>query len=498
MKQHLRSVVAGLCVAASMPPWGWWPLAFLGLALYARLALTLRGRASFSAATIFAAAWFAPAMAWMWFLTAPGYIIAVALFAALHGAAAVLAASFAPSDNAPSDNAKQRRAMILAHGLVEALRLSWPFGGVPLATLAIGQADGPFVALATVGGVIGLGFAVLWIAFSSHVVRRVLAALIAVGLLTVWDGTSSTGETVRVAFIQGGGEQGTHAIDTDPRDVFNRHLAATRTLTPSRDTDQSSDTARLDMVIWPENVINVSGRGLFVDSQEFIDIAAEAKRLQVPFVVGITEDSGDGQFTNAQVVVSADGEIIGRYDKVRRVPFGEYMPFRSTLAAMGAPVELVPRDARPGDARGWLDVPVRDRDVRVAVAISWEIFFGGRVNEGVVDGAQLILNPTNGSSYTGTILQTQQLASSRLRAREQGRWVVQVSPTGFSAFVSPDGSILDKVGITKSGVVEREISLRTGRSPYSRLGNAPYIWCALTVLIVMASRRSGLITRAPR
>lgn len=484
MKQFLRPLAAGLLVAASMPPWGWWPLAFLGLVLYARHALTLRGRPSFVAATVFAASWFAPAMAWMWFLTAPGYLIAVALFAALHGGAAVVAASFAPSGEKT-----HRRALITAHGLVEALRLSWPFGGVPLATLAIGQADGPFVALATFGGVIGLGFVMLWIAFSSHIVRRVVVALIAVGILTVWDGTSSSGSSVRIAFIQGGGEQGTHAIDTDPREVFDRHLTATRTLMPS--------TSR-DMVIWPENVINVSGRGLFVDSDEFDALAAEARRLDVPFVVGITEDSGDGQFTNAQIVISAEGDIIGRYDKVRRVPFGEYMPFRSTLAAMGAPVELVPRDARPGDARGWLDVPVSERDVRVAVAISWEVFFGGRVNEGVVDGAQLIVNPTNGSSYTGTILQTQQLASSRLRAREQGRWVVQVSPTGFSAFVSPDGRIFDKVGITKSGIIEREIPLREGRSPYSRLGNAPYIWFAVTVLVVLASRRSGLITRAPR
>ena len=71
-------------------------------------------------------------------------------------------------------------------------------------------------------------------------------------------------------------------------------------------------------------------------------------------------------------------------------------------------------------------------------------------------GGTFILNPTNGSSYTGTILQTQQVASSRLRAIENGRWVVQVSPTGFSAFVSPDGDVLDRTAVSEQKVIIRD------------------------------------------
>ena len=72
------------------------------------------------------------------------------------------------------------------------------------------------------------------------------------------------------------------------------------------------------------------------------------------------------------------------------------------------------------------------------MAISWEIFFGGRARESVVHGAEAITNPTNGASYTGTIVQTQQVASSRLRAIETGRWVVQAAPTGFTAIVDAE------------------------------------------------------------
>ena len=457
-----------------MPPWGWWPLAFVGIAAYGSLATSRRDTSSFGTATAFAVGWFLPAMAWMWFLTAPGYLIAVVLFACLHGVAARAASTFPVHQHVA--------ALIVFHTLAEVLRLSWPFGGVPLATLAIGQSQSPLAALSPLGGVILITLVVFWISLSQRRFRAVLLTFVLIGVANATDFTADSGRTLRVTVVQGGGEQGTHAVDTDPREVFDRHLALTRTLT--------ADNTR-DLVLWPENVINVSATGLFADSREYLEIAAEAKRLQTPMVVGITEDAGVDAFTNAQIVVQPDGFVSSRYDKVRRVPFGEYMPMRSLLSSLGAPTHLVPRDARPGDGRAWLDIG----DERASVAISWEVFFGGRVNEGVTDGAGFIINPTNGSSYTWTILQTQQLASSRLRAREQGRWLVQAAPTGFSSFVDPNGTVLDRTDIGSSSVIERTIAVREGRTPYSLAGNRVYIVALLLWALWLFQRRSRAIPR---
>ena len=115
--------------------------------------------------------------------------------------------------------------------------------------------------------------------------------------------------------------------------------------------------------------------------------------------------------------------------------------------------------------------------------ISWEVFFGDRARDGIGNGGRLLLNPTNGSSYTGTILQSQQVASSRLRALETGRWVVQVSPTGFSAFVTPDGEVLDRTGISEQAVRMREVGLREGRTSYLRFGDWPVILLAAAMLV---------------
>jgi len=194
----------------------------------------------------------------------------------------------------------------------------------------------------------------------------------------------------------------------------------------------------------------------------------------------VTEDEGT-RFTNAQVLVLPDGQLAGRYDKVRRVPFGEYMPLRGLLKALGAPTYLVPRDAVPGSKPAVLDLPNGDR---LGVMISWEVFFGGRARDGMSHGGTILLNPTNGSSYKGTILQTQQVASSRLRALENGRWVAQVAPTGFSAFVTSSGHVLDRTGISEQAVRYRTVQLRDGRTIYSRIGEKPVVAAAVVVLVV--------------
>jgi apolipoprotein N-acyltransferase len=467
-----------------MPPWGWWPLAFVGLAAFSAIEYRARTTAErFSAGLLFGCGWYLPSMSWMWFLTAPGYVIAALLFASLHGVASVL------SGHSRLDSSHVVAAPAL-HTLAETLRLSFPFGGVPLATLGISQVAAPFRSVAGLGGVIALTWTTWQIgallARRSHrfagenAWRRAawLGSAAVILIAPIAPSSSNSGRTLRVVAVQGGGPQGTRAINTDPREVVERHLEASRLI---QVPVASGPADPIDLVVWPENVIDVVD---FEASREFAEVASEAQRIGAAISVGITEDVDAENFTNAQVIVTPDGHVSARYDKVRRVPFGEYMPLRGFLAAIGAPVDLVPRDALAGAGPAFLDIPTTRGVERAAVAISWEIFFAGRVREGVERDAGFVINPTNGSSYTWTVLQSQQIASSRLRALETGRWVVQVSPTGFSAFVSPSGEVFDRTGVSEQAVLDRVISMRTGHTIYVTVGDGPWI-AAVSIVVAM-------------
>lgn len=491
----------GLAIALAMPPWGFWPLAFVGAALL-EVASTgvgrrIRGLAGFG----FGIAWMALALAWIWFLTPPGYIVAVALFASLHAGAAAIAPSghWGPVSR-PA-----------AHTLAEVIRISVPFGGVPLASLGISQAGGPLLPVARVGGVILLTWLVFQLgAVGGAVVRSVrsrveqsdvvrlrrhrpsLIAVAAVALVLVVSplapAGSSTGETLTVAAVQGGGQQGTSALQVPSRVVTERHLEATRSITAVDD---------LDVVVWPENGIDVD-REPFAGSAAAEAVAVEARRLGVPIAVGVTLDSEfsaypePGRFVNAQVVVTPDGEVTSGYEKVRIVPFGEYVPLRGLLSAVGAPLDQIPKDAIPGRDPAVVTLP---DGTRLGVMISYEVFFGGR-GRAAGDGA-ILLNPTNGASYTWTIVQSQQVASSKLRAAENGRWVVQVAPTGFSAFVSPDGDVFERTDVGEQRVIVMDVPLHAGSTIYGTTGDLPWIGMVLAVLGVASwftarsSRRSG-------
>jgi apolipoprotein N-acyltransferase len=279
-----------------------------------------------------------------------------------------------------------------------------------------------------------------------------------------------TGESITVAYVQGGGEQGTTDEETDDREVFLTHLRATEQV-----------PVGTDLTVWPENVVNVDGP---IESvREGRELAAIAREKQTTLVAGVVEgiEDDDEHFYNASVVFGPDGEIIGRYDKVRRVPFGEFVPFRGLLEQVAGGA-LPSKDAIAGTETNTVDTPAG----RVGIVISWEVFFGDRARD-AVNGrgrpAELLLNPTNGSSYSGTLVQSQQIGNSRLRAIETGRWTVQAAPTGFSAFVTDDGEVLDRSGVSEQRVEVREVPLREGRTLWLRFGAWPPFLLAVALIV---------------
>jgi apolipoprotein N-acyltransferase len=246
--------------------------------------------------------------------------------------------------------------------------------------------------------------------------------------------------------------------------VFERQVAVTRTLSPG-----------LDLVLWPEDVLAVDGP--VATTPQAMQVAGLARQLQAALVVGVVEDDGPDHFRNAAVVWSAEGAIVARYDKVHRVPFGEYVPARSFFRHL-ADLSVIPRDEVAGRGPGLVMTPVGP----MGTVISYEVFFDSRARAAIRAGGEVLLVPTNASSFRTSQVPTQEVAAAQLRAWETGRDTVQAAPTGYSAIIDHRGRILARSVLGRPQTLVGTVERRSGRTLYVRYGPAPALVLALALL----------------
>lgn len=490
-------VVGGLLAAASLPPFGFWPLGPIGLAVWFLASENQRSRGRLLLGWLFALGQLGPSLAWATDFTKIGYVVLVPVEAIPFALAGLLVP------------ARRGRSLAFpaAVTLAEAARDRFPFGGLPIGSMVLGQVGGPLLPAARLVGGLGLlalaalagvGLAHLarsggraWRRRAGHLASPparpalgtlgagVTALALVVGFAVGGRFAPAGGRpigSVPVAGVQGGGPRGLRAVLGGQVGVFSRHLRLTETIHPGP-----------SLVLWPEDVVALSGP--LAGSPKAAALAAQALRLHATVLAGVTEPVGSTRFLNEVVAWSPSGRIIGRYEKVHRVPFGEYVPDRAFFSHLVSLAD-VPRDAIPGHGPGFLRTPAGP----LGIMISYEVFFSSRSRPAVAAGAEVLLVPTNTASYTTSQIPTQELAASRLRAVEEGRNLVQVSPTGFSAFVSPSGTVSQRSNLGKPALIEATVPLRRGETIFQRLG--PHPWLALLGLLLVLGWVLGAVADA--
>jgi apolipoprotein N-acyltransferase len=472
------SVAAGVLLALSLPPWGWWPLGLAGAGvLYWRLAgLGLRTRVW--AGWLAGLGCFAIGLFWARAFNWYGAVVLILVEALFFAAAAALTPP--TRGRAP--------AFVAACTLAEALRMTWPFGGLPLGGVFLGQSGGPLVQLARLGGPLlitaavwagGVAAATIVTWLSAYRARTAAptvagAVVIAVGVAAlalagalVPDGGPPVG-TVRVALVQGGGQRGLSKEQVSPTTVYEAQLSALDAVVSAR--------PRPDLVLWPEDVVALD-RPLS-GSPEAAVLSRVARNLRTTLLVGVTEPASATTFRNEIVAWGPRGNIVGVFEKVHRVPFGEYVPFRSFFAHF-ADLSGVPTDAVPGHGTGLMTTPAG----RLGLLVSFEIFYAGRSHESVRAGAQLLAVPTNTSSYSTSQVPTQEIAAAVIQSIETGRDLVQASPTGFSAVVTQRGVVVERSGLGNRQALFATVALRRGMTPYDHWGDLPVLLLSVLALL---------------
>ncbi|MDQ2754347.1 MAG: apolipoprotein N-acyltransferase [Actinomycetota bacterium] len=493
---------AGGLIAVSIPPYGWWPLAVVG---YGVVALSLTGASLGGRLTLGAGVGLAQYGIGVWWVnefSVPGCIVLI-LLGGLWVAAAL---GLVPGRGRLGVTVGLPAVMVLS----DWGRSRYPLGGFPLGGTSLGQASSPWAPVLRLGGSLAL-------TLLTAIAGLVLAALVeaawrgrrrqqSVGVGAGWGSPVRAGlgmaavlvvvvaaadwsphgggapaqglRSLKVALVQGGGPRGTRAINTDPQLVFDRQLQASAGL-----------RAPVDLVVWPEATLQSFSHPV-ASTAEGSAVAGLAISLSATLVVGVEHDVGTEHYYNAALAWAPDGTIVGQYIKNHRVPFGEYVPGRRLLSHFFNLAD-VPLDAVAGHGPGILHSPAGP----LGVMISYEVFFDDRARGAVDAGGEILVVPTNTASYRSDQVPAQELAAARLRAIETGRALLQVTPTGYTAVVGPDGHVEQQTALGRRQVLTAAVPLRTGRTVYVRYGDLPTLIVALLGLtggwVFALARRAG-------
>jgi len=240
-----------------------------------------------------------------------------------------------------------------------------------------------------------------------------------------------------------------------------------------------------DLIIWPEAALPV----VLEEEPHYYEMVKDfVKEAKAPLLFGAVT-LRDNIYYNSALLISREGRLLVRYDKLHLVPFGEYIPLRKALRFLETVVPI--GDFSRGREYIVFNLPTTYYllPTKFSVLICFEDLFPDLSREFVKRGAGFLVNITNDAWFKRTSSPYQHLCASVFRAVENRVFLVRSANTGVSGFIAPTGKIVSLVGdkfgnnIFISGYKSQEISLsKQSHSFYTRYGNIFVTACLLFVL----------------
>ncbi len=232
------------------------------------------------------------------------------------------------------------------------------------------------------------------------------------------------------------------------------------------------------IIIWPETSFEGS---IPNDTKLLSNISKKIlKNQNTTLILGLLRNDENKVF-NSLAFLNSRGEIIHHYDKIKLVPFGEYIPFRQYLDFLKN--MLAPKDFTSGkfkanpNIKGFGDI---------ITLICYEILFKNEIINRLSKNTNLLINITNDAWFGKTIGPYQHLALAQIKAVEFGLPLARVANTGISAYISPYGEIIGSIFLDNKGVKTFNLTPALEHTLYKIYGE--YIFIALILILASINK----------
>jgi apolipoprotein N-acyltransferase len=257
--------------------------------------------------------------------------------------------------------------------------------------------------------------------------------------------------------------------------LIDRHVSlSTEALKPL------PDYAPQRMVIWPESPMNFT----YSSNKTFQEFVTEfTKQNHTSLLFNSLEPAPNDGSYNSALLVNEEGRLISQYDKIRLMPFGEYVPLPQWLPGASL-ISGIVGEFTPGS--NYTLMPFGARKAGVFICI--ESAYPWITRRLAHDGADVLINISNDGYLGPTAVMRQHLANVIFRAVENGRPVLRVTNSGLSAFIRGDGRVDDLTGPFQPDVRVWTTHPGDGRDTfYTRHGDLFVYICAVISLITFVA-----------
>lgn len=257
-------------------------------------------------------------------------------------------------------------------------------------------------------------------------------------------------DTLRIGVIQ------PNVSLTEGRDRTQRSARLARIRSMTSDVSLRG----VEVILWPESAHPyVFPRERRTDLPRPHDVGARGGAV---VIAGIATEALDCRRWNGVTAIT-HGAVVGRVDKQRSMPFGDYVPLRwpwgrpkASCRDLASAVELAPIAAAHG----------------LGALICYDEVEAWPARERVLLGARYLAGFTNDAWYDGTRQPHLHERMAAMRAVETERDLVRAVNTGLSSHIGADGRVLRRLSLaTQSDLVVR-VALRDDLTPYAVMGDA--------------------------
>lgn len=358
---------------------------------------------------------------------------------------------------------------------------TWLFTGFPWLLLGYTLIDTPLQWFAPLFGVYGLSFLCIligllgWRFFEAPRRKKGPAMAIILTLFVVGFGlqgvawTHPTGIKKIFGLVQGNIPQETKWVPS----AAKQHLAIFRDLTKGLTTSH--------IVVWPEAAFPYTlpeGRL----AMQLVDQDAIAAHQAL--ITGVVIEENSHAYTNSIIAVGKDGD--GRYDKYHLVPFGEFVPFHAWLGSTFDWLQLPKSFTMPGAE---IQTPLNVQELHIAPLICYEVVYPELSRLRALE-SDVMLTVSNDTWFGKSLGPIQHLQMARMRALENGRWMVRATNNGLTAIIDQQGKIRQIAPSDQATTLTGVVEAYTGSTPIMRLGHDRLlIFLALFLCLILMTGR---------